>query len=219
MLSKHVTLSIFISMKKQLLLILFVACSFFAVNTASAQADLYDTQVVWCGFDFSNAKCIGSDGFTNPQDVKDRFFGAWNDLILAESDKYDVKKFYGKETQINDLSVVSERNEIPEADELVIDEPYAFEEGQLENIIQQYELSEAQEGLGLVYVIESLNKTEQQAVINVVFFDIASNDILWTKKYATKAGGFGLRNYWAAAFRKAMETSGKEFVKEAKKKR
>ena len=207
-------------MKKQLLLIPVLAIALFAFKNASPDNDtLLSSELVWCGFDFSHVKCIGSDGFTNADDVKNRFFDAWNDLVINEGEKYDIKKFYGKESQINDLSVVSERNEIPEADELVIDEPYAFEEGQLENIIGQYELSEAQEGLGLVYVIESLNKTAQHAVVNVVFFDIASNEILWTKRYETKPGGFGLRNYWAASFRKAMETSGKEFQKEMKKKR
>lgn len=204
-------------MKKQLLLIPLLVFSLFAFKDSTENDILLASELVWCGFDFSHVKCIGSEGFTNPQDVKDRFFDAWNDLVLNESDKYDIKKFYGKDAQINDLSVVSARNEIPEADELVIDEPYAFEEGQLERIIRQYNLSEAQEGLGLVYVVESLNKTEQHAVVNVVFFDIASKNIVWTKKYETKPGGFGLRNYWAAAFRKTMETSGKEFQKEVKK--
>jgi len=207
-------------MKKQLLLIPILLIGLLAFKISSPENEiLLSPEVVWCGFDFSHVKCIGSDGFTDPDDVKNRFFEAWNDLVLNESDKYDVKKFYGKEAQVNDLSVVSQRNELPDANELVIDEAYAFEEGQLESIIRQYELSEAQEGLGLVYVIEALNKTAQHAVVNVVFFDIASNEILWTKKYETKPGGFGLRNYWAAAFRKAMETSGKDFQKEMKKKR
>ncbi len=207
-------------MKKQLLLIPILLIGLLAFKSSSPENEiLLSPEVVWCGFDFSHVKCIGSDGFTDPDDVKNRFFEAWNDLVLNESDKYDVKKFYGKEAQVNDLSVVSQRNELPDANELVIDEAYAFEEGQLESIIRQYELSEAQEGLGLVYVIEALNKTAQHAVVNVVFFDIASNEILWTKKYETKPGGFGLRNYWAAAFRKAMETSGKDFQKEMKKKR
>lgn len=207
-------------MKKQLLLIPVLMLALLAFKNSAPEEDtLLASELVWCGFDFSHVKCIGSDGFTDPDDVKNRFFEAWNDLVLNESDKYDVKKFYGKEAQVNDLSVVSQRNELPDANELVIDEAYAFEEGQLESIIRQYELSEAQEGLGLVYVIEALNKTAQHAVVNVVFFDIASNEILWTKKYETKPGGFGLRNYWAAAFRKAMETSGKDFQKEMKKKR
>lgn len=205
-------------MKKQLFLIPFLLFGLFSFNMSEPEADVFtSSELVWCGFDFSKVKCIGSEGFTNPTEIKDRFFESWNNLVLAESDKYDVKKFYGKESQINDLSVVADRNELPEVDELVINEPYALAAGELTNIIKDYDLAEVNEGLGLVYVVESLNKTKQIAVVNVVFFDIATKDVLWTKKYEAKPGGFGFRNYWAAAFRKTMEVSGKDFQKEAKK--
>lgn len=205
-------------MKKQFLLIAFLAIGLFSFDGPEPDAKIFSSsQLVWCGLDFSQAKCIGSEGFTEPDQVKDRYFEAWNDLILGESDKYNVKEFYQKDKLVNDLSVVSERNKIPNADELVINEPYAFEEGQLESIIGAYNLEEAQDGLGVVYVVESLNKTEKKAVINVVFFDIASKDILWTKQYEESPGGFGFRNYWARAVLNTMESSEKDFKKALKR--
>jgi hypothetical protein len=176
------------------------------------------TEIVWCGLDFSKAKCIGSEGFTDPDDVKDRFFSAWNNLIISESDKYNFKEAYQKSKQIDDLSVANRRNELPDADELVINEPYSFESGTLEEIIADYDLEEANEGLGLVYVVEALNKTNEEGVMYVVFFDIASKEILWESKYSSPPRGFGLRNFWAGSVYKTLKDSGKDYEKAAKAK-
>ncbi|WP_224995963.1 hypothetical protein [Cesiribacter sp. SM1] len=203
-------------MKKQHFLLALIAFCSFAFSNPDSKV-FTTKEIVWCGIDFSEAKCIGSDGFNEPDQVKDRYFSSWNELVLTESDKYDVQKFYSKNKQTNDLSVVNKRNEMPEVDELVINEPYAFKEGQLEKIIKSYDLEMANEGLGVVYVVESLNKTEQEAVINVVFFDIASKNILWNKQYKESPKGFGFRNYWAGAIYKTMRSSEKDYESAMKK--
>ena len=140
----------------------------------------------------------------------------WNNLILNESDKYNLKEAYQKSKQTDDLSVANRRNKEVKADELVINEPYAFESGTLEEIIADYDLKEAKDGLGLVYVVESFNKTREEGVIYVVFFDIASKEILWQEKYSSKPGGFGVRNYWARTINNTIKESGKDYEKAAK---
>ncbi len=177
------------------------------------------TEFVWAGIDFSKAKMIGPEGFTNPNDIADNFLISWNNLIISESDKYNFKEAYEKSKQIDDLSVANRRNETVEADELVINEPYAFESGTLEEIIADYDLEEANDGLGLVYVVESFNKTKEEAVIYVVFFDIASKEILSQEKYVGKPKGFGLRNYWAGAIHSIIKASGKDYQKAANPKK
>lgn len=205
-------------MKKQLFLLSFLAACFLAFIEVGPQTKVVtSSEVVWAGIDFSEAKLIGSEGFSDPDDIKTRFFESWNNLIINEGDKYDIKKFYSLDKVTNDLSVVEERNEIPDADELVINSDYSFEEGQLEEIISQYDLEEASEGTGLVYVVEAFNKTKEIATIHVVFFDIASKEILWTEKYEESPRGFGFRNYWAGAIFKVLEASGKDYEKAMKK--
>lgn len=197
-------------MKKQLLILALLVCSSLAFTAPDDK--VFSTQeIVWCGLDFSAAKLIGSEGFSNPVDVKERFFDSWNQLVLEESAKYNPQKFYLKNKQINDLSVVNERNDMPDVSELVYNDSYTFESGQLEEIVKSYELEMASEGLGLVYVVEALNKIQQVAVIHVVFFDISSKGILWTKRYHATPRGFGLRNYWAGAIYKVMQNSGKDY--------
>lgn len=203
-------------MKKQFLIISLLAIFTLAMKEPDPKVFSTPT-LVWCGLDFSQVKCIGPDGFSEPDEVKDRYFEAWNNLVLDESDKYDVQEFYMKGKQVNDLSAVTERNEKPEVEDLVINEPYTFEEGQVEKMIREYDLEDNDEGLGLVYIVEALNKREQEAAIYVVFFDIASKEILWQQKYTEKPGGFGFRNYWAGAIHNTMEASEKDYKKALKK--
>ncbi|WPP48779.1 hypothetical protein [Catalinimonas niigatensis] len=203
-------------MKKRFLLIALLAT--FSLAMKEPDPKVFSTPtLVWCGLDFSQVKCIGPAGFSEPDEIKNRYFDAWNNLVLAESDKYNVQEFYMKGKQENDLSVVTERNEIPEVEGLVINDDYALEEGKVEQMISEYDLEDHDEGLGLVYIVEALNKNEKKAAIYVVFFDIASKDILWQQKYNESAGGFGFRNYWAGAIHKTMEASEKDYKKALKK--
>lgn len=186
---------------------------FYIIAQAQSGKDLLygSSEFVWCGLDYSNVKCIGPDGFNEPYEIKHKYFDAWNQLVLEEADKYDLKKAYYKSNQITDLSVVDRRNDIPEVDELVINDSYQFEEGMLQKIINDYDLEKADDGLGLVYVVESLNKYQKKAVIHVVFFDIASREILWNRSYTNNAMGFGFRNYWARPIYSTIEESGMDF--------
>lgn len=172
-------------------------------------------EFVWCGLDYSNAKCIGSYGFTDPHAIKNKHIAQWNGFFFSEPDKYDLKKTYLKEKQINDLSVVNRRNGDIDLDELVTDDSYEFEDGTLSRIIKDYDLEKADKGLGLVYVVESLNKNTESAVIHTVFFDIASKEIIWSHKFDEKAGGFGFRNYWARPIYNVLKES-KAVYKRAK---
>ncbi|MFN6945880.1 MAG: hypothetical protein ACK4ND_13105 [Cytophagaceae bacterium] len=191
---------------------------FTLVGFVSPQSEklLKSKDFVWCGIDYSEVKCIGSHGFNEPDQIKNRYFAGWNNLIMLEPKKYDLKKFYKKDGQVEDFSVVNKRNEKPVIKELVIDEPYSFKEGQLEKIVKTYNLEKAKEGLGLVYVMESLDKNSQKATMHVVFFDIATKNILWTQKYVEPAGGFGFRNYWASPIYRTMRVSSSDFAKKLK---
>ncbi|ELR71293.1 hypothetical protein C900_02908 [Fulvivirga imtechensis AK7] len=172
-------------------------------------------EIVWCGLDYSHARFIGSKHFEARE--LPRLFIAWNDLMLSESDKYNFKEAYQKEIQINDLSAVTARNAKVDPQERLIDEPhYSIPTEELHNIIAEYNL-EREEGLGLVYIVEALNKNLQAASIYVVFFDIAKKEILWALKYRAGAEGFGMRNYWARPIYEIIDSS-RSTYKRAKRK-
>ncbi len=202
-------------MRKSILTSLFMLASCFVFSQDMSK--LFGTQeFVWCGLDFSMVRCIGPEGFTDAQAVKEKYLADWNNLVITEAEKYNFKEPYKKTTQTNDLSVVTRRNEMPDYKTFIINEPYSFEEGQLKKIIADYKLKDAKEGLGLVYVYETLNKTKGHAVVNLVFFDIASKEIIWTKRYESPAGGFGFRNFWARTVLETMKLSEKDYKKALK---
>ena len=168
-------------------------------------------EIVYYGLDFSNAKMIGTEGFSNPDDIKARFFRAWNMVIVNESDKYDLKKAFKKDVIRRDFSVIDERNSLPDADELVINSDYKISREDVEAIIKNY-TGEYDSGVGLVFIIESFSKTGEIGKMWVTFFDIGSKEVLLTRRYSGEPGGFGLRNYWVRSVYNVINQVGKDYA-------
>lgn len=173
-------------------------------------ADVFKVNnITWYGLDFSNIKLIGSEGFTDPDAIKNQFFYSWNNLIITETDKYDLAGFFHKSSVENDLSIVKERNMLPDPDELVINTDYSFGEDEVKKIISEYDIT-GKEGIGLVFIMESFNKNEELGYMWVSFFDIETKEVLLSNKMSGKPGGFGIRNYWAKSFYNVMKSIGKK---------
>ncbi|MEI6311481.1 MAG: hypothetical protein WCP57_04385 [Bacteroidota bacterium] len=77
-------------MKKIILFICILSASFISV----AQNN---DAVVWFGVDFTQARLIGYEGFTDVQKIKDYYFNEWNNVIVTESDKYNIGKYFQKQ--------------------------------------------------------------------------------------------------------------------------
>ncbi len=169
-------------------------------------ADVFKVDnITWYGLDFSNIKLIGSEGFTDPHAIQNRFFSSWNDLFISEPEKYNLAETFSKSSVENDLSIVTERNTLPDPDKLVIEENYSFGEDEVKKIISEYDITD-KEGIGLVFIMESFNKIEQLGYIWVTFFDIETKEVLLSNKMSGKVGGFGFRNYWAKSFYSVMKS-------------
>ena len=135
-------------------------------------------KLVWAGLDFSKAKLIGSSGFNDPVAIVDSFFEKWNQLIITEAKKYDFSKAYQKDVIINDLSIAEKQNRTIKVPGLIIDEPYSFKEGEIEAIVKQYSGLAENSGVGLLYIVEYFSKMDEQGSIYVVFFDLATQEVL-----------------------------------------
>ncbi len=189
------------------LTILFLLFLFLAPYSSKSQSteDVFTSNtVIWFGLDFSSAKMIGPEGFTNPEEIVNRFFRSWNNLILNEQNKYDIKSFFRKNNVIYDLKVVTKRNSKVNPDELVIEswESHEITKDEIQEIINEYDSDKS--GLGLVFIIESFNKIEDIGTMHVTFFDIESSEVLLSRKKQGESGGFGLRNYWARSYYNVM---------------
>lgn len=183
-------------MKK--LIFLFIAATISA-NSYSQKLN----ELTWFGVDFSKAKMVGSSGFSDPAKIQSYYLNEWNNFIVTESDKYDVKKYFKAKTLKNSLDLVKEHNDAVDAKTLVIDNAYTITEEEAKAVVQLYKGKG--EGTGLVFVVESFSKTAEKAFIYAALFDISTGNIIKMKKLKGNAGGFGFRNYWLAAIRDVMQ--------------
>jgi hypothetical protein len=176
------------------------------------RSDIFSSnEITWMGLDFSNIKLVGSEGFTDPYTIKNTHFRNINNLILNEPDKYDLKEFFSKQSVDVDLSVIRERNTLPDDEELVLEDGsvYFLDEPAVQEMISQY-TPEASEGIAVVLIMESFNKKDERGYMWVTFFDIATKEVLLTDRMEGKAGGFGWRNYWAKTVYNVLKEIGKK---------
>lgn len=189
---------------------LFAAFSLLTTNLLTAQVRNSDSEITWYGLDFTEAKLIGSEGFSDPEAIQSSFFKKWNNLLIMEKEKYDIKKFFDKEKVNYDVDLAIERNNTVDPETLVIDKSHKVDRSTVENIVQQYKSAD-KNGLGLLFVIESFNKTESKGYMWVTSFDIKTGQVIKSVRMEGKSGGFGLRNYWAKSIFNVMKSSKKNF--------
>lgn len=174
-------------------------------NTLEAQKlnDFLNSSKVtvdFVGLDFSNAKLVGVEGFTDPPKIQSYYFPAWNGLLLSEMSKYDVKGAFYKNDVNYDLSVVESLNAQVEYIDLVTNtSPPAFTDQELQKMVRKYDTNGLQNEYGISFIVHSLNKLQERAYIYVVVFNPKNKKVLFSKRMSGAARGFGFRNYWAGA--------------------
>lgn len=196
---------------KFLFIIVFIAS---ILNTdAKTAKDVFDSkQIVFYGADFSNAKFIGNEGFKDKRDIVGKFIPSLNELFFKEQKKYDLKKFFKKEDIVYNLDLMKSVNSKINPNNIVINQSFLFESGNIEKSISSYNLVE-KDGIGLVLIVESLNKVADIGTFHVVFFDLQSKSILVSEKITGKPGGIGFRNYWAKVFFSGLKDCEGDFSK------
>ncbi len=170
-------------------------------TTASADS------ITWIGIDYTQAKFVGADGFTDPGDLP-RFLLAWNDFVITEPDKYDVKKALGSTAVNIDLTYTYEKNEAIDTKAMVQEEDYQLTQQEAEAVAKSYELSEV-EGVVALLVAECYNKKLTRGSHWLILMDAQSSEILSAERFVEKPGGFGLRNYWARTIYELLKSKGK----------
>jgi hypothetical protein len=192
-------------------------CGFmFLTSTLNAQSveDLFKnspTKITWLGIDYSHVKLIGSFSNFNdntkitPEIIKNDYFVRWNELILKESNKYTIDKMFKKKDisySIEGISAINAQADITTIEQAITPN---YTESQLQQFVKNYYFNQS-EGIGLLFVAESMNKIREEAIYHILAINLTNNEILLYDKFTTKPGGIGLRNYWASSYLKVIET-------------
>lgn len=176
------------------------------VNSQSNKA--YCAQeITWFGLDYSDAYFIDSKAFPDPYRLRSTLIGRWNELVFREKKKFDIAKSFNKRHVNFDVSYINNRNRNADISKQISDDRFhqrQFNSDSIQNIVNSYLLNEDIDGVGLVFIVESLNKLDHEAVYWVTFFDVVSKKVLLTEQIIGKPSGGGLHNYWANSFYNAL---------------
>ena len=170
-----------------------------ALSQTKSDVFMKDIPVTWLGLDFTSTKLIGDrERLGSESDVR-HLLDAWNDLILAEQDKFDVAKAIGRAKVENVIDVTKEHNA-----ELDIMSMFSDNEGDylhikvsdVEEIIAGYDFKDLT-GIGLMFNVESFNKINVEGSVWVTFINLGTKEVLFTERLVAPPSGMGMRNYWA----------------------
>lgn len=193
---------------KKLPLLLFILLTSPVLFAQTTMSGLFsgNTHLTFLGLDFTQARYIGKIGFTDAAAIKNQHMVSWNNLIEAEPKKFSLQKaFKLKDDQYaSKVEDMVNLNKNAKVEGNIIDDAYSITEDQVKKSVSKYSLS-SKEGIGVVYVVESLSKTDEKLSAWVTFIDLSTKKVLYTEKVEAKAGGFGFRNYWAGGVFKINE--------------
>jgi len=188
---------------------LIILCFVVSCLTCQAQTiqDFFNDKagaVTWLGIDYFNVKLIGEftqfkdAGAYDQAEIRDKYFPAWNNLVLNEVSKYDFKGMFMLSNLVYDISMITKLNATADPEKLKAYNESKLNSDDVKKIVKQYELP-GKEGLGIVIIANALNKTTELASYVVVVFNMKDREVLLCEPVVEKAGGIGIRNYWGGS--------------------
>jgi hypothetical protein len=188
-------------------IVTFVFIAITQICFAQKVEDLFkpsETKIHWLGVDFSKVQLVGDfsqfaeAGMKSSVEIKNRYFPGWNHLILDEREKYDIKGMLRKESITYSIDMITDLNSKAATEDLEQDNARKFTPEEVEAFVKAYQ-PESKDGIGIVFIAETLNKAETEAWFHFVAIDLSNNSILFTDRLKGEPAGIGLRNYWAGA--------------------
>lgn len=148
-------------------------------------------ELCFYGVDFSNAQVYGA----TESDLQ--FLAAFrgiNSLLVSDPGKYNLRRLVNRDVAVYPVPA-DNLNDNMDFSRFRTYNPQP-QKRDLTEVTASYELPH-RSGTGMVFVAWLLNKAKAEAVYTVVVFDVESREILFESDVVSRAGGFGLRNYWA----------------------
>jgi hypothetical protein len=176
---------------------------------AQSTQDVFDPEkkITWLGLDFTAAVFIGDrERFGSAADTR-YLLEAWNSLVINEAQKYDIGKAFNKYNVDNAVDITKSRNAEFDISQVYSDntaDHFRLKPSDIPEIVKTYDFKNLH-GMGLMFIIESFNKLNNEGAMWITFIDMDSKKVVLTEKMVAPPGGFGLRNYWAGSIYKVLE--------------
>ena len=206
---------------KKVVLILLLALSFNAFSQNTVKEVFTSNTIVWYGLNFSKAKMIGQfdqamgAGMASGSDLKNKWIPSWNSIILTEPKNFKIKEAFHKDDVFYDITANEKLNANINAEELMTFNSYKFDDSQktVKDIVAKLRGGEKTEGIGVTFIVESFNKSLDEAVFYVTVFDIKTKNVLIAERIVGKPVGIGLRNFWAGAVKHTLKQITTDYYK------
>lgn len=190
--------------------------------TAQTKKELFgnvDLPITWLGIDFSNTTFVGDPESTTPSQMKD-LFNKINILLTNEPEKYDIKGTFRKNYVESNITYTIEKNNNVDPDKIQSfnsKDAHKLTASKIQTLVNDYKFTGTDTGVGLIFIVDGLNKMDEQANIWVTFVNMSNNAVIFTECITGSAGGFGFRNHWAGAVHDVLKKIDTTLYKEWKK--
>jgi hypothetical protein len=113
--------------------------------------------------------------------------------------------------------MITELNAKAATEDMESDNAKTFTAKDIESFVKEYK-PENKDGIGIVFIAETLNKAETEAWFHFVAINLSNNAVLFSERMKGNPSGIGLRNYWAGSIYDVMKEIKSKKYKEWKSK-
>ncbi|MBX2921378.1 MAG: hypothetical protein KF746_04225 [Chitinophagaceae bacterium] len=208
----------FVSARLTALLLLTFLGQLVSAQTLKEFFNSSEVSLTYLGIDFTQAK-LYNDMTANTLDIRNRLYASINQVVVNEPKRYPVGEAFVKSNVTNDLRHTLEKNNKIDAEKIIeMDaETERLKRSNIESIIKGYDFKD-KKGVGLIFIMENMNKATAQASMYVTLINMGTKKVLLTERMIGKAGGIGFRNYWAKTINAVVDEIKKAKYKEWKAK-
>jgi hypothetical protein len=178
--------------------------------------------VVWAGLDYSLVHMFGTDDFRKPEIIFPDMLDKWNARFV--SDWVGRTEQALRKQVIVDVEGIAARNRLATTNQIIrmnpgrisrfAPAPFQYladtawlnkpmiSQTNIAEAVRSYQLS-SERGLGLVFIVDRLVKRTERGWVYVVFFDVATREVISSEYRGYQAGGAGFQNHWFTVIKEA----------------
>lgn len=158
---------------------------------------------IFFGIDYSRVRLIGDHGHGYGTDmdtayIRDKYFNAFNSVVINERDKYDLSEAVGGKKISYKFENILKINKSADPSRLrAITKTDPLGTVVIQQMLQKYDTFLGKDlGVGIAIIADQMNKFDKEAYYYVTFFNVSDQRFLFSAYVKGKPGGFGYRNYW-----------------------